>query len=151
MIQTYTVGDIDVDNPTFKMSMYHDIWLLGKKQSPLSEQPATGNKWPKIWTSGGKIPDFPKGKIHHHFNAYSWTTQDLYPYLDVIYYPAFNFRLYVNDKSYFMSKLPPLSIESSRSNAIWNDKLDYFQTIPYKNFTLHFIYENFIYEIVMWN
>ena len=88
--------------------MYHDMWLLGKKprESPLGSmfhlseavsnkrlsegganikepKDATSDKrskWPKIWTLGGKIPDFPKGKVHHHYNAYSWTSQDLYPY-----------------------------------------------------------------------
>ena len=152
------IGRVEIGDPiTFRLSMYHDMWLLGKKHrdypldsmSHLSEavpnrrlkegadntrkpRDTTGtsdNGWPKIWTSGGKIPDFPKGKVHHHYNAYSWTSQDLYPYLDVIDYPTFNFRVYVSDKDYFMSRLPVLSIESSRSNAIWNDRLDYFQTI----------------------
>ena len=37
--------------------------------------------WPKIWTSGGKVPDFPKGEVHHYFNVVSFTGQDKFPYI----------------------------------------------------------------------
>ena len=130
-------------DPDYKISSkWHDMWLLGKKreESPLDMFHSThgglivsksdsAGEWPKIWTSGGKIPDFPKGKVHRNYNAFSWTSQDLYPYLYVIDYPVFNFRIYVNDKDYFMSKLPISSITSSKYHATWGDKLDYFQTI----------------------
>ena len=85
--------------------------------------------FPKIWTSGGEIPTFPLGRLNHYFNVVAYTSRDTFPYIRVLDYPVFNFKVFVSDKSYFLSKLPILQIKTSREKASWSDNLDYYQTI----------------------
>ena len=88
------------------------------------------SKYPKIWRSGDTVMSILKGLKHK--KAYSINGVDFY-YNNfateiVLNYPVNNFRIYVNDRDYFISSLPKLNITSDH-NAEWNLKNPYYQSI----------------------
>ena len=88
------------------------------------------SSYPRIWRSGGSIIDLPKGKkqkrvypingIDYYYDNFSVEI--------VLDYSVNNFRIYVNDRDYFMSNLPQLSIKSDY-NAECDLKNPYFQSV----------------------
>ena len=74
-----------------------------------------------------KVQELPKGRRHVGFygKEYYW---DNFPVDYVLPYSINVFKVYVNDKDYFMSNLPCLNI-TTKNTAKWNLKESYFQSI----------------------
>ena len=83
-----------------------------------------------MWKADGIVLDLPKGKKHkcqYLINGVDFY-YDKFPTVIVLNYPANNFKIYVNNHDYFLSKLPQLSTKSDYS-AQWDLKNPYFQSI----------------------
>lgn len=83
----------------------------------------------KMWRSDGIVIDIPKGKKCKHEHPINGVDfyYDEFPTKILLNYPV-NFKIYVNDRDYFFSKLPQLNI-TSNYNAEWSLKNPYFQSI----------------------
>ena len=89
-----------------------------------------GSPYPRIWSSGGSVIDLLGGKKHKRAYLINGVNfyYDEFPTQPVLDYLVNNLRIYVNDREYFMSKLPQLNIKSGY-NAEWGIKNPYFQSI----------------------
>ena len=75
--------------------------------------------FPAIWMPNGDIQQLlVEGKKSY----------DHWPPM-VLDYQINNFRVYVNSKDYFQSELPKLRISTSRGEATWNDREDYYRVL----------------------
>ena len=50
-----------------------------------------------------------------------------YPHYYILNYSTENFRIYINDQEYFLSKLPKLNITTDYNTAEWDDNENYYQ------------------------
>ena len=71
-------------------------------------------RFSKIWQSNGTTQKIPESNIKY-IEGYRFT--DKYPDYYILNYIIENFRIYVNDFEYFLSKLPKLNITTSHISA----------------------------------
>ena len=86
--------------------------------------------YPRIWRSGGSVIDLPREKKHKRdylINGVDFY-YDYFPVTEILNYSLNNFRIYVNYREHFMSRLPQLSTKSGY-NAKWDLKDSYFQSL----------------------
>ena len=81
-------------------------------------------KFPKIWKSDGKIQEIPKS---NPLTVEGFTIYDQYPDHLILNYPIENFRIYINNKDYFLSKLPILNITTNYWIGNWSDSESYYR------------------------
>ena len=106
----------DIESDTFKNDPTVTKYIYIKK--PKIE------KFPKIWESNGSIQEIPKSnlKIVEGYKLY-----DQYPNHSILDYLIHSFRIYVNEKDYFLSRLPLLQITTNYWIGNWNDDESYYQ------------------------
>ena len=75
--------------------------------------------FPKIWMANGTVQPLPKGRKAYEQWPPHW----------VLDYPINNFRVYVNDRDYFMSRFPTIDIDTSTSKSKWSDAETYYRVV----------------------
>ena len=85
------------------------------------------DSFPKIFKSGGKIQQLPRGNKHKGFAFVKNNTRfwDEFPVDYVLNYPANKFKIYVSDLKYFNSNLPELDTTiNQHARLTKQDKFD---------------------------
>ena len=116
------VGSIDLYF-SYKLK-YKDFVLItdanrDKYKAFLYGDPKVAEPFPKIWMSNGTIQPLPKGR----------KVYEQWPPHRILNYPIYNFRVYVNDKDYFMSQLPKIHISTSIHKSKWSDAETYYRMV----------------------
>ena len=94
------------------------------KQVVSNHDKDSGLRFPKIWPANGTIQRIPESNIQY-VEGYRLT--DKYPDHYITNHPIENFRIYLNEKDYFLSKLPILAITTDCTKADWDDDESYYR------------------------
>ena len=82
------------------------------------------NKFPLIWQSNGTIQKIPESNVQY-VEGYRLT--DKYPDHYILDYDINDFKIYMNNRDYFPSKLPKINITTDYNKADWDDNESYYQ------------------------
>ena len=104
----------DIDSETFKNDPNMTKYLTWNK--PVS-------KFPTIWKSNGSIQEIPKS---NPLTVEGMTIWDQFPNHLILNYPFENFRIFVNEKDSFLSRLPLIEISMQYWKGNWDDNESYF-------------------------
>ena len=77
-----------------------------------------------MWQTGGIIQKIPLSNIQY---IEGFRLTDRYPGHYILDYPIENFRIYLNENDYILSKLPILIISTDYNKADWDDNESYYR------------------------
>ena len=105
----------DIDSNTFKSDSSMTKYLTWNKPE---------ERFPAIRKSNGSIQEIPKSNPLTVEGKSIW---DQYPNHLILNYAIENFRIYINNKDYFLSQLPLLEISTPYWKGNWDDNESYYQ------------------------
>lgn len=126
VITTDTSGKIISKDFYFKVNKITSININKNKNDPEMNKYLHLKRlpFPLICRSFGTIQKIPISNIK---NVEEYKLADQYPANIVLNYPTNNFKVYVNETKFFMSKLPKLSLWTDETKSKWEDNNFYYQ------------------------
>ena len=116
------LGMVSVEGLLLLKDEYTKRLYINKPANHVESKPS----WPNIWRLGGTVKD-----LQNMIKGGNYDDDWYYPKHQNLGFPINNFRVYVNDKDYFMSMLPPISASWSRGKTIDEKQNTYINEVAF--------------------